>query len=467
MKWSEIIAFSAITILFLAPCKMVFSQDFQAMEDSLVVLEFFPEYTYEHVPDASYFEIEERLAAISSTIPLHFNERVKSFVDYFSVRNRDYTRMVMARSHYYFPIFEKYLAEYKLPDELKYLAIIESGLAVKARSRVSAVGLWQFMYATGRMYGLRIDGYLDERMDPEKSTETACKHLSMLYREFGDWELALAAYNCGSGNVRKAMRRSGGKRAFWDIYPYLPRETRSYLPQFVAILYVFNYAEEHNFFLEPMELLYPIAYDTVHITGTLDLPALAGILEICPEDLEFLNPALRHGVLPESNSTMVIRIPSETTVAFEARRTEILDTLAVVGKAKAQSIARQASGSIAGRDRIVHVVRSGDVLGKIAQMYRVRLSDLHEWNNINGNLIRVGQRLIVYPHPEAGYSAKNSQPQPPAITVVNGTRYHIVQPGDSLWSISRAYQDLTVEKLKKLNNLNSDKLQPGQKLVIG
>jgi membrane-bound lytic murein transglycosylase D len=435
-------------------------------EDSLFVLDFVPEYNFEHIPDASYYDIEERLSTLETTIPLHFNERVKAFVDYFAVKNRDYTRMVMARSNYFFPIFEKVLAEHGLPDELKYLAIIESGLAVKARSRVSAVGLWQFMYGTGRMHGLQIDGYVDERMDAFKSTEAACRHLSMLLKEFdGDWELALAAYNCGSGNIRKAMRRSGGKTEFWDIYRYLPRETRSYLPQFVAMLYVFNFSEEHNFYLDPRELMYPIAFDTVKVQGGFDLPTMAALLEVCPEDLEFLNPAIRHGVLPAGHRSNVVRIPSEKYEAFSLQREAILDTLAAAGKSRASQLAGQ-TGSIAGRDRMVHVVRSGDVLGKIAEMYRVRVNDLKEWNNLHSNLIRVGQRLVVYQHPSTTAS-RQLQPVAPGTTFANGTRYHIVQPGDSLWSISRAYENLTVEKLKQLNNLSSDKLQPGQKLVIG
>jgi len=210
---------------------------------------------YEYIPDATYNQIQYRLEIIDTEIPLNFNTRVKSFIDYFTVRDREYTKMVLRRSTYYFPIIEDILAKYNLPDELKYLAVVESGLKPTARSRAAAVGLWQFVYYTGRTFGLHSDWYVDERMDPVKSTEAAAKYLKSLHKMFGDWELALAAYNCGPGNVRKAIRRSGYKRKFWDIYRFLPRETRGYLPQFVAITYAFNYKEEHNFILDDSEFI--------------------------------------------------------------------------------------------------------------------------------------------------------------------------------------------------------------------
>ncbi len=185
--------------------------------------------------------IRERLNRLQQTIPLHYHPRVHAFINYFTVRDREYTRMVIHRRDLYFPVFQKYLARYQLPDELKYLSIIESGLNPKAVSRARATGLWQFMYFTGKHYGLHIDGFEDQRMDPEKATDAACRYLRDLYNLFQDWELALAAYNTGPGNVKKAIRRSGYKKSFWQIYPYLPRETRSYVPQFVAMVYTMNH----------------------------------------------------------------------------------------------------------------------------------------------------------------------------------------------------------------------------------
>jgi len=218
----------------------------------------------EYIPGDDDPEVfRDRLTCVQKNIPLVYNDKVHAFINYFTVKDREYTRLMMRRKNLYFPLFEKYLAKYNLPDELKYLAIIESGLNPRAVSRVRAVGLWQFMSATGRYYGLNNNWYIDERMDPEKSTDAACRYLRDLHRMFNDWELALAAYNTGPGNVRRAIRRSGYKKTFWEIYPKLPRETRSYVPQFVAIIYSMNHLEEHNFFDEGEEML--VRHDTVHV----------------------------------------------------------------------------------------------------------------------------------------------------------------------------------------------------------
>ncbi len=429
---------------------------------------FVPSYTYEYVPDATYEEIASRIDKIDTKIPLVFNTRVKSFVDYFTVRDREYTKMVLRRSTYYFPIFEKILAEHNMPDELKYLAIVESGLKATARSWASAVGLWQFVYYTGRSYGLHSDWYVDDRMDPVKSTEAAAKYLKSLYVMFGDWELALAAYNCGPGNVRKAIRRSGYKKKFWDIYNYLPRETRGYLPQFVAIAYTFNYQEEHNFIMDDSEYLYPIASDTVMVKNFLNLNTLADMLDVCMEDMDLLNPSLKHKAIPEGSKYLSIRIPSDKLSFFHENKSSILDSASRTGKKELEQLARNTVGSTYGREKVVHRVRSGDVLGKIASRYHVRVSDIKKWNGLRSNTIRIGQRLNIWLVPNA-YVA-SSKPQEPAAkqhVVENGTKYYIVQPGDTLWDISKAYNNMSIDKLKKLNNLKSNKIQPGQKLVVG
>lgn len=456
----------AVAFILLISVNVVFAQNsIKNLEsDSL----FIAPLTYDYIPDATYDQIEKRLSDINAEIPLNFNTNVKSFVDYFTVRDREYTKMVVSRSTYYFPIFEEILEKYGLPDELKYLAIVESGLKPTAHSWAAAVGLWQFVYLTGRSYGLHSDWYVDERMDPVKSTEAAAKYIKSLYKMFGDWELALAAYNCGPGNVRKAIRRSGYKRKFWDIYRYLPRETRGYVPQFVAITYAFNYAEEHNLILDESEYLYAMASDTIMVRNFMNLTTLGSLLEICEVDMKALNPSIKQKAVPSSGKYFSVRIPSDKLEFFNENRSMILDSASKVGKKELEYLARNSIGSTYGRDKVIHRVRSGDVLGKIAQKYHVRVSDIKKWNKLNSNTIQIGQRLNIWLKPNA-YTASVMKKNPTVKQnmVVSGIKYHIVQPGDTLWDISKAYNDITIEKLKKLNNLKSNKIQPGQKLVVG
>ncbi len=278
----------------------------------------------EYIPgDDDPAVIQDRLACISKRIPLVYNDRIHAFINYFTVRDREYTKMIMRRKNLYFPIFEKYLAKYNLPDELKYLSIIESGLNPRAISRVRAVGLWQFMSATGKYYGLHNDWFIDERMDPEKSTESACRYLRDLYNMFHDWELALAAYNTGPGNVKRAIRKSGYKRSFWEIYPNLPRETRSYVPQFVAITYNMNYLDEHNFYNEGEEKL--VMSDTLHVNKYLHFETFANLTNACLEDLQRLNPSIQHNALPETHKPYVLHVPKSSKELLALNRYAILD----------------------------------------------------------------------------------------------------------------------------------------------
>ncbi len=422
---------------------------------------------YEYIPDVTYNQIQRRLEKIDTEIPLNFNTRVKSFIDYFTVRDREYTKMVLRRSTYFFPIIEDILSKYNLPDELKYLAIVESGLKPTARSRAAAVGLWQFVYYTGRTYGLHSDWYVDERMDPVKSTEAAAKYLKSLHKMFGDWELALAAYNCGPGNVRKAIRRSGYKRKFWDIYRYLPRETRGYLPQFVAITYAFNYKEEHNFILDDSEFIRPFLTDTIMVKEYLNLKTLGAMLDICDEDMIYLNPSIKRNAIPQSSKHFSVRIPSDKMVILNEKRKYILDSASKIGRKELESLAKNSVGSTYGRDKVIHKVRSGDVLGKIAQRYHVRVSDIKKWNKLHSNTIRVGQRLNIWLSSNSYPVTARKQTIVKQNMVIDGTKYHIVQPGDTLWDISRIYSKMSIDDLKKLNNLKSNSIKPGQKLVVG
>lgn len=451
--WAAIIFFAGLTSGFTGS-----ATDPDSPSDSIY---------YEYLPDISYDTIEVKLQALEGEVELNLTPKVKAFIDYFTVRNREYTRKAMANANFYFPIFEKYLKQYGLPEELKYLSIIESGLNPRAISRAGAAGLWQFVPSTGRIYKLHQDWYVDERMDPYEATEAACKYLKELYSYFNDWELALAAYNSGPGRVRRAIRRSGYKKKFWEIYRYLPRETRSYVPQYVAILYALNYAEEHNLFIE--EPNYQMDYDTVLVSQYFHMPTFADQINVCMEDFVKLNPQIKHEALPENVKNFALKVPADMYASIVDQRKFLYDTAGKVGKKQLEYRARNSIGSTYGRDRIIHRVKSGDVLGKIAMKYRVRVSDIRKWNRLSGNLIRIGQRLNIWVLPQYN---KGLYSKPVAKTVqkpvnLDGKKVHYVQPGDTLWDISRLYEGLTVEQLKKLNNLSNNSIKPGQPLVIG
>ncbi|GIV36905.1 MAG: hypothetical protein KatS3mg032_1284 [Cyclobacteriaceae bacterium] len=431
--------------------------------DSLVYAASGLPWDVEYVPgEDSPGLIRERLSRLQRSIPLHYHERVHAFINYFTVRDREYTKMIIRRRDLYFPLFEKYLAQYNLPDELKYLSVIESGLNARAISRARAAGLWQFMYFTGRHYGLHIDGFEDQRMDPEKATDAACRYLRDLYNLFNDWELALAAYNAGPGNVKKAIRRSGYKKTFWQIYPYLPRETRSYVPQFVAMVYTLNHLAEHNFSEAEREILPP--YDTLHISQPIHFETLSALTGNCLEDLQRLNPSFVRNIIPQTGKTYILRIPRYISETLRTNQT-ILDSATRAGKTALTKLPSVYAGrSTSGRERIVHHVRSGETLSTLAARYRVRVSDIQEWNNLRGTVIRTGQRLHVWVNPASLPTAKNQQ-------VVSGANLlsaqtYTVQEGDTLWSIARKFEGLTIEQLRKLNNLAGSRIYPGQVLVL-
>ncbi len=416
----------------------------------------------EYIPaDASPQLIADRLGCLQRTIELTYNNKVQSFIDYFTIRDREYTRMVQRRKDLYFPLFEKKLKEYNLPDELKYLSIIESGLNPRATSRARAVGLWQFMSGTGRYMGLSNDWYIDERMDPEKSTDAACRYLAQLYGMFQDWHLVLAAYNSGPGTVRNAIRKSGYKKNFWEVYARLPRETKSYVPQFIAIIYAMNHTEEHNLVELAKEEVPP--HDTIHVKQFLHFETFANLTGTCLEDMQRLNPSVMRSALPDNGKNHIIKIPVWAKSSLEQNRQFILDSASRIGKKELESLAKNMAGNTYGREIQMYKVRSGDVLGSIAERYGVRVADIKKWNSLSGNTIRAGQRLSIWTYPvriSASTRNLNSLLSP-------NSKTYIVQPGDSLWEISKRLPGVTVERLKSLNKLKGNKLKPGQKLVIG
>lgn len=447
-------------ITCLVPLTEAFSQDEQTLAASpLLEEEVLPNYQYEYIPDFTYEEVNKRVKAMDVEMSFELNDRVFSFIQYFTVRNRDYTKMVMARKELFFPLFDATMTKHEMPLEVKYLAIIESGLDPQIRSRMGAMGLWQFMPATGNMYGMEVNSDVDDRMDPDHSTESAAKYMKSLYRMFGDWEVAMAAYNCGPGNVRKAIRKSGGKKTFWEIYDYLPKETRSYIPQFQAMLYVLNHLDKHNFYLE--DPTYALNHEQIRFNKAFSLDKLAELTNLCVSDLEKLNPSIKNKKIPISNRTMLVKIPKSKSSYIKENLAWISDSLindpllllAVGGKSAERDRTSTATNFATYR------VRSGDVLGTIASRNGVSVTQLKQWNNLSSNLIRVGQQLKVAP--------SESRAIAQITTNASGQTFYTVQPGDSLWIISKKNPGLTVDQLKRLNNLNTNNIKPGQKLIIG
>ncbi len=406
--------------------------------------------------------IADRLSCLQSTIALPYNTKVHAFINYFTVRDRDYTRMILRRQQLYFPLFEKHLAAYNLPNELKYLSVIESGLNPRAVSGAKAVGLWQFMSGTGKYFSLNNNMYEDERMDPEKSTIAACKYLSQLFTIFHDWHLALAAYNSGPGTVSRAIKRSGNKRSFWEIYDFLPAETRSYVPQYIAIIYALNHAEEHNIIEHYKEEVQP--NDTLFINNYLHFETFAKLTGTCIEDMQKLNPSFHKNVIPEGRSA-IIRVPLQAKQNLNLNRYAILDSASKVGRKELENVVKNAPENTASKELVKYRVKSGEGLGAIAKKFLVKIDDIKKWNNLNSNLIHPGRSLSIWI--ESGRKTQAAASAKIETSIDKEGKTYTVQPGDTLWEITRKFSGLTVEKIKSLNKMKGVKLQPGQKLIVG
>ncbi len=449
-----------------------------ALENDIII----PEY-----PDSVYIE---RLSRIPSVLPLTYNNIVRNYIHVYTKKRRDRLEVMLGLADYYFPVFEEIFDFYGLPPELKYLAVIESALNPRAVSRVGATGIWQFMFGTAKAYGLTVNSIVDERRDPVKSTHAAARYLRDLHNIYNDWTLVIAAYNCGPGNVNKAIRRSGRKKSYWDLYYYLPRETRGYVPAYIAATYAMNYYDEHN--LSPRSISLPLAADTIMINDNLHLKQVSEVLQVPVKLLRDMNPQYKRDIIPGKSRSFALKIPVNHTLDFISLQDSIFaykDSIffnpsnTIINPTRSRYVPQAPTG----RTKLYYTVKSGDTPGHISEWYRVGLSDLRYWNGIR-NIIRVGRKLVVYVPPskaekyrkinsmtfsekqrsigksvqvQAKVQADNSIPDDQDYV------YYKVRYGDSIWEIARKFPGVTQTEILQLNQMSSsDKIHPGQRLKI-
>ena len=342
------------------------------------------------VSDSVYID---RLSRIPSIIEMPFNDIVKKYIEAYTGRLRNKVSFMLAAANFYMPMFEEALDTYDLPMELKYLPIIESALNPKALSRQRASGLWQFMLRTGKQYGLETNSLVEERFDPQKSTWAAVRYLKELYDIYKDWNLVLAAYNCGPGNVNKAIRRAGGSTDYWELYPFLPKETRGYVPGFIAANYVMTYYCEHG--ICPMDSQLPAVSDTIHIDKDLHLQQVASVCDIDIEQLRSLNPQFKKDIVPGNSKVYALRLPNNTVNTFIERQDSIYAYEASKYLGKRRTVAVSDGTAKNGKGAQYHKIRNGENLGSIARRYGVSVNQIRNLNGIKGNNIRAGRTIRV------------------------------------------------------------------------
>ena len=406
--------------------------------------------------------LKSRLKKLNAKTPfvIDYNPALENVIkSYLKNRKASFERL-MAISEYYFPMFEEHLSKYDVPLEIKYLAIVESALNPKARSRVGATGLWQFMYPTGKQFNLEVTSYVDERYDPLQATEAACQYLSSLYNIFGDWSLVLASYNAGPGNVSKAIRRSGGSQNYWNIRRNLPRETANYVPAFIATLYIYEFQKEHG--LQPKKA--PVTYfetDTIKVKKQLSFQQVSDLLDISLEEIKFLNPIYKLDIIPyNEEKPRFLRLPKNKLGLFVSNEEKIYAYVDYLEAKKEQSsyveVANNTSSNSNSSVRY-HKIKRGESLGLIAQKYKVSIASLRKWNNIRGNNIQAGKNLKIYSSSKNTTSTSNN---------VSNSGTYTVKSGDSLYSIAKKFPGISAENLKDWNDIRGNNIHPGMKLKI-
>jgi len=385
-----------------------------------------------------------RLQQLDKNTPMDlvYNDKVQVFIDSYLGRNQALISRMKGLAPYYFPMFERELDQYNLPLEFKYLAIVESALNPKARSRSGASGLWQFMYLTGRQYGLEVTSYMDERQDPLKATKSACEYFVSLYDTFGDWNLVLAAYNGGPGYLQRKIA-SVGSSDFWELYPHLRKETRNYVPTFIAVNYAMQYAAEHDIaFVNPKIIFEEI--DTLILKREVEIKVLTELLCVNEQTINYLNPAYKKSIFPKG---AVLTFPSNTVHDFKLNETTNYIFIDAVGNKEI----------LIDEERIVYRVDKGDYLGRIAKAHNVHVFEIKQWNKLKSTKLDIGDKLVIYVKKGKHLTTEKK---------ILGNNKYIIQKGDTLWDIAKKHNGLSVWKIKALNNMENDNLKPGTTILL-
>jgi len=404
-------------------------------------------------------EVQSRLQQLLTVIPLTYNQDIRKKIELYVCKRKRSSSIILGLSQYYYPWMREIFDKYEVPEELIYITIVESALNPVAVSRAGATGIWQFMYKTGKAYQLEVNTFVDDRRDPFKATDAAARHLRDLYNIFNDWGLALSAYNCGAGCVRKAIARSGGKNDFWGVKPYLPKETQNYFPYYIAALYLVSYHHEHG--IPFADITIPFSVDTIMVTKPLHLQQVAAVLEIDLEEVKILNPQYKRLVIPAYKEPYPLRLKNVDILRF----IELQDTIYNYNYDEHFTPLKVYEGFFTGipvnssdYNKVYHTVKQGENLSVIANKYGLSVVELKKMNNLNSNSLKVKQRLLVGYEYNKSLRAEQSEPNEPIV--------YIVRQGDTLSSIAAQFKT-TVSVLNTYNNLqNVNILKVGQKLRI-